>query len=39
MKKRIFAVFLSILLFVLSTVGVWASDDSGFSGEYERLTD
>ena len=27
---------------MLSTVGVWASegsDDSGFSGEYERLTD
>ena len=42
MKKRIFAVFLTILLFMLSTVGVWASegsDDSGFSGEYERLTD
>ena len=42
MKKRIFAVFLTILLLVLSTVGVWASnasDDSGFSGEYERLTD
>lgn len=42
MKKRIFAVFLTIFLFMLSTVGVWASegsDDSGFSGEYERLTD
>ena len=42
MKKRIFTVFLTILLFMLSTVGVWASegsDDSGFSGEYERLTD
>ncbi len=35
MKKRIFTVFLTILLFMLSTVGVWASegsDDSGFSG-------
>ena len=45
MRKRISAVILTILLFVLSTVGVWASDvsdasaDSGFSGEYERLTD
>ena len=45
MKKRISAITLTILLFVLSTVGVWASDasessdESGFSGEYERLTD
>lgn len=40
MKKRILTVVLAVFLLIFSSIGVWASEEeSGFSGEYERLTD